>query len=77
MTTTKDLDTTLLDRDLPIELLRVPNSHSLETPETASMLSGMVVARQPDDTICPLLLRRNLLVPAHQAQIVRDGWRVQ
>lgn len=77
MTTTKDLESTLLDQDLPIELLRVPNSHCLDLPATVSMLSGTVPVRPADEAICPLLMRRNLLVPAHQAQIVRDGWRVQ
>lgn len=77
MTPTKNIDTTLASQNLPVELLRLWNSHSLEDPTAVSMLSGMVAARQPDDVICPLLIRRNLVVPAHQGFVARDGWRVQ
>jgi hypothetical protein len=41
------------------------------------MLSGMIAARQPDEVICPLMLRRNLIIPAHQGSIMQDAWRVE
>jgi hypothetical protein len=77
VTPTKNIDTTLASQNLPLELLRLLNSHRLEEPAAVSMLSGMVAARQPDDVICPLLIRRNLVVPAHHGSVARDGWRVQ
>jgi hypothetical protein len=40
------------------------------------MLSGMIAARQPDEVICPLMLRRNLIIPAHQGPITQGAWRV-
>lgn len=78
MTATKEIDTLLASQGLPTELLRLPtSSHQGEEPRVASMLSGMIAARQPDEVICPLMLRRNLIIPAHQGSIMQDAWRVE
>jgi hypothetical protein len=78
MTSTKEIDTLLASQGLPAELLRLPtSSHQGEEPRVASMLSGIIAARQPDEVICPLMLRRNLIIPAHQGSIMQDAWRVE
>ncbi|HEX2136328.1 MAG TPA: hypothetical protein VHG30_10550 [Microvirga sp.] len=78
MTATKDLDTLLSSLDLPIELARLASSSQpRDEPRVASMLSGVFAARPQDDVICPMMLRRNLLVPAHQGPIVQSAWRVE
>jgi hypothetical protein len=77
MTTTSDFETDPIERDLPFELLRLSSStHPREEPYVACMLSGMVAARQRDEVICPLMLRRNLVIPAHQGSIAQSAWRV-
>jgi hypothetical protein len=76
MTATQGIDTILSTQDLPLELLRLTSSmHASGEPLVASMLSGLVAARQQDEVICPLMLRRNLLVPAHHGSVTRDAWR--
>ena len=78
MTATKDIDTLLSSQDLPIELARLASSsHPRDEPRVASMLSGVFTARQQDDVICPMMLRRNLLVPAHDGSVVQSAWRVE
>ncbi len=60
-----------------MELLRLTSSiHASDEPRVASMLSGLVAARQQDEVICPLMLRRNLLIPAHQGSVTRSAWRI-
>lgn len=78
MTAARSIDTLLPSQDLPVELLRLTSSvHPSEEPRVASMLSGLVAARQQDDeVICPLMLRRNLVIPAHQGSITRSAWRI-
>jgi len=77
MTAIQDLDTLLSSQDLPMELLRLTSSmHPSEEPRVASMLSGMIAARQQDEVICPLMLRRNLVIPAHQGTMTRSSWRI-
>ena len=77
MTATQDFETILTSRNLPAEFLRVvSSSHQGEQPKVASMVSGMVAARQQDEVICPLMLRRNLVVPAHQGFMNQSAWRV-
>lgn len=78
MTATKEFDTLLASQGLPMELLRLPtSSHRGEEPRVASLLSGMIAARQPDEVICPLMLQRNLVIPAHQGAITQGAWRVE
>jgi hypothetical protein len=77
MHTSTDIETFLPDRDLPLELLRlVSSTHQGEEPYVASMLSGMIATRQQDEVICPLMLRRNLVIPAHQGTVAQSAWRV-
>lgn len=78
MTAARSIDTLLPSQDLPVELLRLTSSvHPSEEPRVASMLSGLVAARQQDDeVICPLMLQRNLVIPAHQGSITRSAWRI-
>ncbi len=78
MSATKDIDTILSTQDLPMELMRQASSHhQSEKPRVASMLSGLVAARNQDEVICPMMLRRNLVVPAHEGAMTRSGWRVE
>ncbi len=77
MPATLDHDTITSSQDLPMELLRTASSHDRgEDQQVASMVSGLVASRQQDGVICPLMLRRNLLVPAHQGVMSRSAWRV-
>jgi hypothetical protein len=77
MAAIKDIDTILSSQDLPEELMRCgSSSHQGDEPEVASMLSGMIAARRQDDVICPLMLRRHLIVPAHHGSIAQSAWRV-
>jgi hypothetical protein len=65
MSATNDLDTLLCGQDLPCELTRSFNTiHAGDELQIASMLSGVVSARQNDDVICPLMLQRRLVVPS-------------
>ena len=77
MTALTDLEAILAQQELPIEFLRPVNSHNLEDGKAASMLSGMPGQRQPDEAICPLMLRHNVLIPANDGQITRSAWRVE
>jgi len=78
MPATKDIDTILSSQDLPMELVRLASSHhASEEPRVASMVSCMVAARYQDEVICPLMLQRNLIVPAHQGSMSRGRWRVE
>jgi hypothetical protein len=78
MTTTSDIETLISDQDLPVELLRLTSStHQSDEPYVACMLSGMIVARQQDEVICPLMLRRNLVIPARQGRMAQSAWRVE
>jgi hypothetical protein len=77
MTTSSDFEAFLPDRDLPVELLRLASStHQGEEPYVAGMISGMIATRQQDEVICPLMLRRNLVIPAHQGAMAQSAWRV-
>ncbi len=77
MTVTEEVETLLSSQELPAELLRLATStHQAEEPHVASMLSGMIAARHRDEVICPMMLRRNLVVPAHQGLISQSAWRV-
>jgi hypothetical protein len=77
MSATLDFETIASNQHLPLELMRLASSHDRgEEEHVASMVSGMVAARQSDGVICPLMLRRNLLVPAHQGAMTRSAWRV-
>lgn len=78
MTATRDVETILTSRSLPMEFLRtVSSSHEGPEPKVASMLSGMITAQQQDEVICPLMLRRNLVVPAHYGTMSQSAWRVE
>jgi hypothetical protein len=78
MTATKDIDSILPSQDLPEEFLHRPSSaHPSEEPRVTSMLSGMIAVRHHDDVICPLMLRRHLVVPAHYGYMAQSAWRVE
>jgi hypothetical protein len=78
MTATKDIETLCATQDLPMELARlISSTHERDEPRVASMVSGVVAARQEDDVICPLMLRRNQLIPAHDGSVTQSGWRVE
>jgi hypothetical protein len=77
MTTTKDVDTVLASQDLPLELCRLSGTHQGQEGRMTPVLSGVIAARQQDEVICPYMLRRNLLVPAHQGSVAQSAWRVR
>ena len=78
MSAIQDVETIVPMQDLPAELVRpVSSHHEGDEPKVASMLSGMVVARDADDVICPLMLQRNLLVPAHRGAMAQSAWLVE
>jgi hypothetical protein len=77
MTTTKDVDTVLVSQDLPLEFCRLSGTHQGQEGRMAPVLSGVIAARQQDEVICPYMLRRNLLVPAHQGSVAQSAWRVR
>ena len=75
---TRDVETIVPTQDLPAELVpRVSSHHESDEPKVASMVSGVVPARDVDDVICPLMLRRNLVVPAHQGVMAQSAWLVE
>jgi hypothetical protein len=69
MTATNELDAILSREELPDEFCRLASSSPpREKPIVASMLSGLVPAsEQQDDAVCPLMLRRHLVIPAWQS----------
>ena len=77
MRATKDIDTILSSQDLPLEFLRVASSHHPGEVRVACMVSGMVAARNEDEVICPLMVQRDLVVPAHHGVMTRGGRRVE
>lgn len=65
MTATNELDAILSKEDLPDEFCRLASSSPpSDKPSVASMLSGIVPSGEQDEVMCPLLLRRHLIVPA-------------
>jgi hypothetical protein len=68
MTATNELDAILCREELPDEFCRLASSSPPgEKPFVAFMLSGLVAAgEQQDDAVCPLMLRRHLVIPAWQ-----------
>ena len=64
MASTKDVETVLCSQDLPLELRHQSSAHEGEERKVLSRLSGVIAARQPDEVICPYMLRRNLVIPA-------------
>lgn len=65
MTATNELDAVLCQEELPDEFSRLASSSPpRDRPSVATMLSGIVSTGAEDEVMCPLLLRRHLLVPA-------------
>jgi hypothetical protein len=74
MIATQDFETILTSRELPAEFLRVASSsHQGDEPNIDCILSGMAAAGLQDEVICPLMLRRNLVVPAYRDWSVRKA----
>ena len=65
MASTKDVETVLCSHDLPLEFRHQSSAHEGEERKIVSRLSGVIATRQPDEVICPYMLRRNLVIPAH------------
>jgi hypothetical protein len=65
MASTRVVETVLCSQDLPLEFRRPSSAHQGEETKVATRLSGVIAARQQDGVICPYLLRRNLVIPAH------------
>ena len=64
MTATNELDAVLTQETIPDEFCRLASSTPpREKPLVASLLSGIVPVRQQDGVVCPLMLRRHLVVP--------------
>jgi hypothetical protein len=65
MASTRDVDTVLCSNDLPLEFRHQSSADEVEERKVVSRLSGVIAAPQFDEVICPYMLRRNLVVPAH------------
>jgi hypothetical protein len=68
MTATNELDAILSREELPDEFCRLASSSPPgDRPSVASLLSGIVPGCEAqDDAMCPLMLRRHLIIPAWQ-----------
>lgn len=65
MAATNELDAIFCQEELPDMFSRLASSSPpRDRPSVASMLSGIIPVGQQDEVVCPLLLRRHLLVPA-------------
>lgn len=65
MSAANELDAVLSQEELPDEFCRLAsNSPPREKPSVAALVSGLVATSEPDGVICPLLLKRGLVVPA-------------
>ncbi len=79
MTATNELDAVLSREELPDEFCRLASSSPpRDKPSVASLLSGIVPGCEPhDDAVCPLMLRRHLVIPAWQSGFAaRPGQRM-
>jgi hypothetical protein len=77
MSATNDLGTIICGQDLPVELVRLPTTaHPGEEPRVASMLSGLVTARQQDEVICPLMVQRRLVIPSRYESLSPNASRI-
>jgi hypothetical protein len=68
MTATNELDAALCREELPDEFCRLASSSPPgDRLSVAFILSGIVPACEQDGVMCPLMLRRHLIVPAWQS----------
>lgn len=76
MTATNELDAVLAQEMVPDEFCRLTSSAPYrDKPLVASMLSGIVAVRQQDGVMCPLMLRRHLLVPLFRSGMAGEAGR--
>jgi hypothetical protein len=77
MTATNELDAILAQEMVPDAFCRLTSSTPpREKPLVASMLSGIVPVRQQDGVVCPLMLRRHLVVPSSRSNAAgQEGWQ--
>lgn len=74
MTATNELDAVLSHEIIPDEFCRLASSTPpREKPLVASLLSGVVPARQQDGVLCPLMLRRHLVVPLWEPSLAGEA----
>ena len=71
MASTKVVDTVMCSQALPLEFRQQSSARQGEENRIATRLSGVTAARHQDEVICPYLLRRNLLIPAHLEPIAQ------
>ena len=78
MTATNELDAILSQEDMPDEFSRLASSSPPGNYYSgASLVSGLVPNRQEDGVMCPLMLRRRLIVPVfHDGASRRTGLHV-
>jgi hypothetical protein len=78
MTATNEMDAILCQEELPDEFCRLASSSPpSDKPSVAYMLSGIVPANEQDGVMCPLMLRRHLIIPAWENQFAAGpGTRV-
>ncbi|QFU15917.1 hypothetical protein [Microvirga thermotolerans] len=76
MTATNELDAVLAQEMVPDEFCRLASSTPpREKPLVAALLSGIVPVRQQDGVVCPLMLRRHLVVPSSRASAAGEAGR--
>ncbi|MCB8820170.1 hypothetical protein [Microvirga rosea] len=76
MTATNELDAILSQEMVPDEFCRLASSAPpRDKPLVASVLSGIVPVRQQDGVLCPLMLRRHLVVPSSLSSLAGDAGR--
>ncbi|MGO4573045.1 hypothetical protein [Microvirga sp. 2TAF3] len=76
MTATNELDAILCQESIPDEFSGLASSSSpRDKSPVAFMLSGIVRTRQQDGVMCPLMLRRHLVVPARQSTLAGEAGR--
>jgi hypothetical protein len=65
VTAANELDAILSREEPPDEFCRLASSSPPgDKPSVAFILSGIVPANEPDGVMCPLMLRRHLVIPA-------------
>lgn len=73
MSATNELDAVLCHESVPDEFSRLASSAPPEDkPLAAFVVSGIVPGRQQDGVMCPLMLRRRLIVPSCSGGFLSD-----
>ena len=78
MNATKGMETVFSTRDFPAAFIRLGSGlQERDQADAVSTVSGLRTERHPDGAIFGLMLRRNLLVAAHDGVVAQSAWRVR